>query len=158
MKISDVLSREKNRERIEDYIGDSIDQQALSSQSISSIHDQSSYPRPPPPPPPSSTSSTTKILSQINDEQNERRNSLTKQILHQFKEIKKLDKNFEIEEKFELGNMTEMFLNRYLSRFFFISIIAYLFGDLLIYNSMMSKSLRELIWYLRIEIILNPWY
>lgn len=53
---------------------------------------------------------------------------------------------FNIEQKFEIGNMTEIFLNRYLSKFFFLSIIVYLFGDLLIYNSMMSKSLRDITW------------
>lgn len=51
---------------------------------------------------------------------------------------------FNILEKFELGDMTNMFLRRLLSQFFFLSIIIYLFGDLMIYNTMMSKSMREI--------------
>lgn len=42
--------------------------------------------------------------------------------------------------------MTDIFLHKYLSKLFFLSIIIYLSGDLVIYNAMMSKSLREFTW------------
>lgn len=64
-----------------------------------------------------------------------------------FEKLTLLNKSFNIDDKYELGNMTELFLNRYLSKFFFFSIVVYLLGDLLIYNSMMSKSLRDIAWY-----------
>lgn len=53
---------------------------------------------------------------------------------------------FGITAKFELGDMAQMFLSKILSQLFFVSIIVYLFGDLMIYNTMMAKSLRELSW------------
>lgn len=75
---------------------------------------------------------------------NDNREMITKNIENCLRSIDHIDQRFQINEKFELGNMTELFLNRYLSKFFFVSIIVYLFGDLLIYNSMMSKSLRDI--------------
>lgn len=77
---------------------------------------------------------------------NDNREMITKNIENCLRSIDHIDQRFQINEKFELGNMTELFLNRYLSKFFFVSIIVYLFGDLLIYNSMMSKSLRDISW------------
>ena len=41
--------------------------------------------------------------------------------------------------------MTQMFFTKKLSRVFFISIIIYLYGDIVIYNTMMAKSLREMV-------------
>lgn len=61
-----------------------------------------------------------------------------------FSRLSKHSSVFNIAEKFELGDMTNMFLSKILSQFFFLSIIIYLFGDLMIYNTMMSKSLREI--------------
>ncbi|XP_017492381.1 PREDICTED: transmembrane protein 104 homolog, partial [Rhagoletis zephyria] len=52
---------------------------------------------------------------------------------------------FSIDTKFELGELTDLFLPRLLSKFFFLSIAVYLFGDLLIFNVMMAKSARELL-------------
>lgn len=52
--------------------------------------------------------------------------------------------NFNIEAKFELGDLTGLFLHPLLSKFFFLSIIVYLFGDLIIFNALMAKSLREI--------------
>ncbi|KAH9404936.1 hypothetical protein TYRP_000770 [Tyrophagus putrescentiae] len=43
------------------------------------------------------------------------------------------------------GELTDLFLPRLLSKFFFLSIAVYLFGDLLIFNVMMAKSARELL-------------
>lgn len=55
-----------------------------------------------------------------------------------------LNNCFSITERFELGSMTNLFLKPKLSGFFFVSIAAYLFGDLIIYNTMMAKSLRDI--------------
>lgn len=71
--------------------------------------------------------------------------SITNEMYSYLKNIH-LEKKFFIKVKYELGNLTELFLNKHLSKFFFLSIISYLFGDLIIYNSMMAKSLRELAW------------
>lgn len=54
-----------------------------------------------------------------------------------------LSEYFEINDKFELGDMSEAFLKHWMSFLFFVSILAYLFGDLIIYNTMMTKSARE---------------
>lgn len=51
---------------------------------------------------------------------------------------------FNIETKFELGDLTGLFLHPLLSKFFFLSITVYLFGDLIIFNALMAKSLREI--------------
>lgn len=53
---------------------------------------------------------------------------------------------FEINNKFELGDMCELFLSSLWVNFFFASIIIYLLGDLLIYNTMLAKSTREVTW------------
>lgn len=50
---------------------------------------------------------------------------------------------FEINDKFELGDISEAFLEHWMSFLFFVSILAYLYGDLIIYNTMMTKSVRE---------------
>ncbi|KAI2798317.1 hypothetical protein BLOT_014977 [Blomia tropicalis] len=67
--------------------------------------------------------------------------SSTQMLLDQFSTLKE---RFEIEEKFELGRMTDLFLPGWQSKLFFITIMFYMYGDLVIYNTMMAKSLREL--------------
>lgn len=74
------------------------------------------------------------------------KNLINKEVYSYLKNYYRLKKKFSIEIKYELGNLTELFLNKHLSKLFFLSIISYLFGDLIIYNSMMAKSLRELAW------------
>ncbi|KAI2802454.1 hypothetical protein RDWZM_009913 [Blomia tropicalis] len=63
---------------------------------------------------------------------------------NQLKKIQIKRANFNIIEKFELGDMSQMFLKQWMAKCFFAAIIVYLFGDLLIYNTMMAKSLREI--------------
>ena len=65
---------------------------------------------------------------------------------NQLKKIQIKRANFNIIEKFELGDMSQMFLKQWMAKCFFAAIIVYLFGDLLIYNTMMAKSLREISW------------
>lgn len=60
--------------------------------------------------------------------------------------LAKISQYFNITDRYELGHMTDIFLHKYLSKLFFLSIIIYLSGDLVIYNAMMSKSLREFTW------------
>lgn len=60
--------------------------------------------------------------------------------------VPKLRVFFSIKAKYEFGHLSELFFGRLLMRFFFTSIIVYLLGDLLIYNTMMSKSLRVITW------------
>ncbi|XP_075676151.1 transmembrane protein 104 homolog isoform X2 [Dermatophagoides pteronyssinus] len=84
------------------------------------------------------------IRNNNNRKEKKQRNIITNNIINCLQSIDHLDKRFNINEKFELGNMTELFLNQYLSKIFFISVIVYLFGDIVIYNSMMSKSLRDI--------------
>src|SRR5699024_8114246 len=58
-------------------------------------------------------------------------------------EVLELKDHFTINEKFELGNMTDTFLKPWMSKLFFLTILLYMYGDLVIYNTMMTKSLRE---------------
>ncbi|OTF69201.1 hypothetical protein BLA29_002601 [Euroglyphus maynei] len=87
---------------------------------------------------------TRNSFSNSHDDDGDDRRMRTMNVENCLRSIDHIDRRFQIVEKFELGNMTELFLNKYLSKFFFLSIIIYLFGDLLIYNSMMSKSLRDI--------------
>ncbi|CAF0832719.1 unnamed protein product [Didymodactylos carnosus] len=52
---------------------------------------------------------------------------------------------FEINEKIEMGQMAQMFLNRTGIAIFYICICLYLYGDLAIYGSAVPKSIRDVI-------------
>ena len=50
---------------------------------------------------------------------------------------------FEITEQMELGHMAKMFFKKHHLKYFYICIIIYLYGDLTIYSTAISKSLRD---------------
>ena len=79
-------------------------------------------------------------------------NSSTTMALEQMSSMKD---QFAINRKLELGSMTEMFLPNWFSICFFLSITMYMVGDLIIYNAMMSKSLRDVMCTFKIDCMLN---
>ena len=50
---------------------------------------------------------------------------------------------FEITEQMELGHMAKMFFKKEHLKYFYICIVIYLYGDLTIYSTAISKSLRD---------------
>lgn len=63
------------------------------------------------------------------------RSDISKRDLDDLKEL------FAINDKFEIGNMTNAFLLPWQSTLFFVSILAYMFGDLIIYNTVRITAL-----------------
>lgn len=64
---------------------------------------------------------------------------------HRSRENKKLDKIFDIQTKFEMGEMAALFFNKIGQFFFYLAMILYLYGDLAIYDAAVPKSLRDTI-------------
>lgn len=56
---------------------------------------------------------------------------------------KNLDKVFDIQTKFEMGEMAALFFNKIGQFFFYLAMILYLYGDLAIYDAAVPKSLRD---------------
>lgn len=52
-------------------------------------------------------------------------------------------KRFEIKQQVEMGKMAHMFFPGFTTRFFYICIAVYLYGDLAIYAAAIAKSLRD---------------
>lgn len=50
---------------------------------------------------------------------------------------------FEITEQMELGHMAKMFFKKEHLKYFYLCIVLYLYGDLTIYSTAISKSLRD---------------
>ena len=59
---------------------------------------------------------------------------------------------FEITNKVELGAMADLFFGKIGVKLFYITIAIYLFGDLAIYSAAISKSLRDVTWFVSIRL------
>ncbi len=57
---------------------------------------------------------------------------------------------FNITERVELGSMASMFFNKIGLKLFYFCIAIYLYGDLAIYSAAISKSMRDVTWYVLI--------
>lgn len=58
---------------------------------------------------------------------------------------------FDIKQRIELGSMAYLFFNKIGVKLFYFCIAVYLYGDLAIYAASISKSLRDVTWYLQLK-------
>lgn len=61
---------------------------------------------------------------------------------------------FDIKQRVELGSMANLFFNQIGVKLFYFCIAVYLYGDLAIYAASISKSLRDVTWYLQLKIFI----